>query len=142
MFQNVLLTPFSAFHYFINYHTFIAQTFFQTEEIFYIIYTPVFFTLVKLYTWLAISIFQNRALSPNRCHYQSKYKLLHFLITTIFLHQKALNINWARCCHLVLCLQLIFPHLKNMFQSFLSTSIESHRISTLIKKPLFLNCDF
>jgi hypothetical protein len=40
-----------------------------------------------------------------------KYKLLHLLTTIIFCKEKkALAFNRDRCCHLVLCLQLIlFP---------------------------------
>jgi hypothetical protein len=40
-----------------------------------------------------------------------KYKLLCFITTKKFLHKKnTLAFNWDRCCHLVLCLQLIPFH--------------------------------
>ena len=40
-----------------------------------------------------------------------KYKLLHFLTTNFFCREKkSLAFNWDRCCHLVLCLQLILFH--------------------------------
>ncbi len=40
-----------------------------------------------------------------------KYKLLHFLTTNFFCKEKkALAFNGDRCCHLVLCLQLILFH--------------------------------
>ncbi len=40
-----------------------------------------------------------------------KHKLLHFLTTKFFCKEnKALAFNRDRCCHLVLCLQLILFH--------------------------------
>jgi hypothetical protein len=44
-----------------------------------------------------------------------KYKLLCFIITKKICKEKnALAFNWDRCCHLVLCLQLIPFHSLNL----------------------------
>ncbi len=42
-----------------------------------------------------------------------KYKFLCFLTTNIFNEKKALAFNQDRCCHLVLCLQLILFHFES-----------------------------
>ncbi len=56
-----------------------------------------------------------------------KYKLLHFLTTEVFCKEKkALAFYRDRCCHLVLCLQLILFHcshsLKCVVPLWLSSS--------------------
>jgi hypothetical protein len=47
-----------------------------------------------------------------------KYKLLHFLTTKVFCKEKkALAFNRDRCCHLVLCLQLMLFHCMILLKS-------------------------
>jgi len=47
----------------------------------------------------------------NFTHQMAKYKLLCFITTKFFCKEKnALAFNWDRCCHLVLCIQLIPFH--------------------------------
>ncbi len=94
---------------------------------------------------IRLTFLLNRTLSPTRWCYQSQVLVVAFLKNWILFcsYQKALAFNQDRCCHLVLCLQLILFHwsrssalnIEHIFYCFAKQAI-------LLRRPIVQSLPF